>query len=86
MKNFERGNAFYDERDVVDDDEKRERERERECVCVVVVVSKSSSSSSVGFGVSCVYFLVVFRVNTLFSFDDESAFDEGNKERRRRPR
>ena len=34
LKNFERGNAFYDERDVVDDDEKRERERERECVCV----------------------------------------------------
>ena len=57
LKNFERRNAFYDERDVGYDDFDEKRERERVCVCVVVVVSKSSSSSSsVGFGVSkCVF-------------------------------
>ena len=85
LKNFERRNAC-DERDVVEDDEKRERESVRVCVCgggglevVVVVVGRL-------WRLVCLFFRVVFRVNTLFSFDDESAFDEGNKERRRRPR
>ena len=92
MKNFERGNAFYDERDVVDDfDEKGEREREREresvCVCgggglkVVVVVVGRLWRLSV-----CLFFSRISSQHILFSFDDESAFDEGNKERRRRPR
>ena len=89
MKNFERRNAFYyDERDVGYDDFDEKRERERVCVCgggglkvvVVVVVVGRLWRLKV-----CVYFLVVFSSqHILFSFDDESAFDEGNKERRRR--